>query len=32
MQAVFLNDKTCERVHPVRIRKDNPDMKEWMSL
>ena len=25
MQAVFLNDKTCERVHPVRIRKDNPD-------
>ena len=25
MQAVFLNNKTCERVHPVRIRKDNPD-------
>lgn len=22
MQAVFLNNKTCERVHPVRIRKD----------
>lgn len=25
MQAVFLNNKTCERVHPVRICKDNPD-------
>lgn len=25
MQAVFLNNNTCERVHPVRIRKDNPD-------
>lgn len=24
-RPVFLNNKTCERVHPVRIRKDNPD-------
>ena len=29
MQAVFLNNKTCERVHPVRIRKDNPDAKPF---
>lgn len=36
MQADFLNNKTCERVHPVRIRKVNPDadhfMNEGMSL
>ena len=25
MQAVFLNNKTCERVHPVSICKDKQD-------